>query len=247
MLHSVSPVTLAGTYLFTSETGVDNVITHPTSYTGTESDVVVRICIDPASANAGVMEIPVQNNINIFNKLQSTVGNIKSGANNSIASNQIDFESVALHEIGHCIGMGHVNLGSESGLADSLWNYTKSTVGVDNSFNLAVGADGVIGSSDDVRGDDVNLHWFQKSNNDPFTIASVIDKTTYSIDTTDLPTGDKYVANADRILSTSLGLPKTEAVMQQGTYFDEAQRTLGHDDVATISYAASGLDEQAGT
>ena len=48
-------------------------------------------------------------------------------------------------------------------------------------------------------------------------------------------------------LSTFLDLTKTEAVMQQGTYFDEAQRKLGHDDVATISYAASGLDEQAGT
>jgi hypothetical protein len=35
--------------------------------------------------------------------------------------------------------------------------------------------------------------------------------------------------------------------MQQGTFFDEAQRTLVHDDVATLLYAASGLDELAGT
>ncbi len=32
--------------------------------------------------------------------------------------------------------------------------------------------------------------------------------------------------------------------MQQGTFFDEAQRTLGHDDVATLRYAASGIDER---
>ena len=31
--------------------------------------------------------------------------------------------------------------------------------------------------------------------------------------------------------------------MQQGTYFDEAQRTLGHDDVATLRFAESGVDE----
>ena len=235
-----------GAYIFAGET-FENLIAHPNTYSGTESEAVVRICINPASANAGDMAIPVQNNINIFNELQSTTGNIKSGANNNVGSGQIDFESVALHEIGHCLGMAHVNLASESGFTDSRQDYTKSTDGSDNGFDLAAGADGVIGSSDDVRGDDGNLHWFQKSNNDPFTIAGVIDKTTYSVDLADLPPGNLFAANADRGLSTLLGLQKTEAVMQQGTYFDEAQRTLVHDDVATISYAGSGLDEQAGT
>jgi subtilisin-like proprotein convertase family protein len=35
--------------------------------------------------------------------------------------------------------------------------------------------------------------------------------------------------------------------MQQGQSFDEAQRTLGHDDVATLGYGRSGVDEVAGT
>ncbi|RKZ60535.1 MAG: hypothetical protein DRQ44_12640 [Gammaproteobacteria bacterium] len=245
LLLFVSQAVQAGAYIFAGE-GFEDLITHPNTYSGTESEVVVRICIDPASVNAGDMEIPVQNNINIFNKQQSTIGNIKQGANNNIASDQIDFESVSLHEIGHCVGMAHVNLASESGFTGAQTNYTKSTDGM-NGFDLAAGADGKIGSKDDVRGNDGNLHWFRKSNNDPFTIDNVIDKTTYSVNLADLPADDNFAANADRNLSTFLGLPKTEAVMQQGTYFDEAQRTLGHDDVATISYAASGLDEQAGT
>ena len=242
-----SPAIHAGAYIFASEENGIDLIVHPNTYTGVEPVVNVRICINPASPNAAQMEIPVQNNINIFNQLQSTSGNIKSGTNNNIGGSQLDFESVALHEIGHCLGMAHANLASESGFTDNRQNYTRSTDGADNSFNVAAGVDGVIGSSDDVRGDDVNLHWFRKSNNNPFTIDSVIDETTYSIDAADLPDGDLFAANANRDLSTLLGMVKTEAVMQQGTYFDEAQRTLGHDDVATISYGASGLDEESGT
>jgi hypothetical protein len=242
---SVTQMACAGAYLFAGEANGVDIITHPNTYTGVESEAVVRVCIDPASINAAQMEIPIQNNINTFNRLQSTLGNVQVSGN-GVNNNQIDFESVSLHEIGHCIGLAHVNLATESGVPAADRDYTKSTDGANNSFDYSAGADGVIGSSDDVRGDDVNLHWFRKSNNDPFTIDSVIDKTTYSIDIADLPSGN-FVANADRDLSTLLSLPMTEAVMQQGTFFGETQRSLGHDDVATISYAASGLDETAGT
>ena len=36
-------------------------------------------------------------------------------------------------------------------------------------------------------------------------------------------------------------------MQQEGTAFDEAQRTLTHDDVATLRLAMAGLDETAGT
>jgi len=145
--------------------------------------------------------------------------------------------------------MAHINAASESELTGNNQNYTKATDGVagpDNipaNFDLDAGADGVIGSSDDIRGNDENLVWFRKSNNDPFTIDTVIDSTTYSRDLADLPTGHTFAANADRAVSIHLGYTKTEAVMQQGTYTDEAQRTLGHDDVATLRYAGSGINE----
>jgi len=54
--------------------------------------------------------------------------------------------------------------------------------------------------------------------------------------------------NADRDVAEDIfNLYNTEAVMQQGILYDEAQHTLGHDDVAGIRYAMSGLDELAGT
>jgi hypothetical protein len=235
---------VAGAYIFASEgNGVDFVV-HPQNYSGSEDVVTVRVCIDPNSPNATDMEYSVKNNIAVYNQLAATTGNIKLGGSNNVPSGAIDFESVALHEIGHCLGMAHINAASESGLSGDNQNYSKATDGLNNSFDINAGADGVIGSSDDIRGDDVNLVWFRKSNNDPFTIDAVIDSTTYSRNLSDLPAGHSYAANADRKVSTLLGYPTTEAVMQQGTYYDEAQRTLGHDDVATLRYAASGVDER---
>src|SRR6185436_16298500 len=107
--------------------------------------------------------------------------------------------------------------------------------------------DNVIGSSDDNRGDDVNLHWFRKSNDDPFTIASTVDQTTYSRNVLDLPFGHNFTANADRTVATLLGHPNTEAVMQRGAFYDENQRSLTADDVATLRLGMSGLDMTAGT
>ena len=233
----------AGAYIFSGE-GAADVITHPSPYTGSGGTVTVRVCIDPTSPNAIDMEYSVQNNIDVFNQMTPTHDNLKTGNNNNIPSGYIDFESVALHEIGHCLGLAHINAATESGLSGSEQNYTKSADGLNDSWDLDAGADGVIGSSDDIRGDDINLVWFRKSNNDPFTMDSIVDSTTYSRKLSDLPTGHSYAANADRAVSKLLGYVKTEAVMQQGTFYDEAQRTLGHDDVATLRYAASGVDER---
>lgn len=247
ILHS--SLSYAGGYIFAGTSNGLDVITHPTGYNGTGGVVTVRVCINPASAHATEMEYAIQNNIAVYNQLTPTLDNLQRNGNNNIPSGSLDFESVALHEIGHCLGMSHVNLSSESQLTGSKQNYTKSTTGAgvstdpDKGYDLNAGADGVIGSSDDIRGDDENLIYFRRSNNNPFTIDTVIDSTTYSRNLADLPAGHSYAANADRAVSTALGLPKTEAVMQQGTFFDEAQRTLGHDDVATLRYAQSGVDE----
>lgn len=234
----------AGAYIFSGESNGVDIVTHPNTYTGTQDVVTVRVCIAPTSPNAIDMEYSVQNNIDTYNQLTPTLANVKQGSSNNIPSGFIDFESVALHEIGHCLGMDHINAASESGLPSSDANYTKATDGVNNVFDTNAGADGVIGSSDDIRGDDQNLLWFRKANNDPFSIDTLIDSTTYSRNLADLPTGHTFAANADRSVSTLLGYSKTEAVMQQGTFFNEAQRTLGHDDVATLRYAASGIDER---
>jgi hypothetical protein len=193
------------------------------------------------------MAISVQNIVNTFNGLGATTGNLVSGGSNNIPAGAIDFESVALHELGHSLGLANVNAASESGLSGADQNYTKATDGSNNVFDLDAGVDAVIGSSDDVRGDDANLFWFRMSNNNPFTIASTVDSTTYRRDIGSLPGVHTFAANGDRAVATLLGVPNTEAVMQQGTFTDEAQRTLTADGIATLRYGMAGVDELAGT
>jgi hypothetical protein len=246
LLIGIPRPAVSGAFIFAGDSNGINLIAHPTGYTGTGGNISVSVCIDPTSPNAAAMEISVQNIVAVFNGMSPTQGNLIRPSPN-LASNEVDFESVALHEVGHCIGLAHPNAASESGLVGSDRNFTKATDGVNNVFNIGAGADLVKGSGDDVRGDDVNLHWFRLTNNNPFTIAGTVDSTTYARDTAFLPGGATFAANADRDVATLLGAGSTEAVMQQETFADEEQRLLSHDDVATLRYARSGLDSTAST
>jgi len=141
-----------------------------------------------------------------------------------------------------------VNAATESGLAGANRNFTKATTGTNGVFDLNAGGDGIIGSADDIRGDDENLNYFRITDNNPFaTNLGVVDSTTYSRNIADLQGGDTYSANGDRAVAAALGFADTEAVMQQGAFFGETQRTLAADDVAGLLYAQAGLDGIAGT
>lgn len=234
----------SGVFEFAGDEHGADVIAHPTGYFANGQTLVVTVGIAPSSLHAEEMVVPVQNVINVWNQLKPTVNNVK---HNQISSKEFDFESVALHELGHCIGLAHPNLATESGLVGDDKDFTKSTRGANNRFDLDEGVDGVIGSGDDLRGDDVNLHWFAKATNNPFVLSNVIDKTTYSRDIDDLPFGDIYVANGERHVSDLFGVSNTESVMQQGIFAGETRRTLTADDVATMRLGMSGLDMIAGT
>ncbi len=236
----------AGVFEFVDESMGIDAITHPPGYSGRGGELVVTVGISPLSPFAVDMEVPVQNAINTWNQQVPTIGNVRFDEA-LVPQHMFDFESVVLHELGHCIGIGHPNLASESGLDGDDKNFTRTTRGNNKRYDLHRGADGVIGSSDDRRGDDVNLHWFSKENNNPFVLPEIIDRTTYSQDLADLPPGHLFAANADRKLSLLLGLPESEAVMQQGIFSGEARRTLVADDIAMLRIAMSGLDGLQGT
>ena len=237
----------AGAYVFAGDTNGIDVVTHPTGYTGSGTSLSIDVCIDPTSANAADMVPSVQNAIATWNAQVATTANLLSGAGSGVPGGSVDFETVVVHELGHCIGLAHPNLASESLLPTAQQDGTKTTMGPDGAFDPGAGVDGIEGSSDDQRDDDVNLNWFQQGVNNPFQMPGTTDSTTYSRNVADLPGAHSFAANADRQVGSALGFSDTECVMQQGSVSGENQRALGHEDVAAIRYAMTGVDELAGT
>jgi len=239
--------TNAGAFVFAGESNGVDLVAHPIGYSGSGGVVTVNVCIVPGTPNASLMEVSVANAVNTWNKLVPRQPNLFLGADNDLGSNEVDFESTVLHEIGHCIGSAHPNAATESGLAGDDRNYTKATDGADNVLNIDAGVDGLRGSADDIRGDDVNLHWFHTSTNSPLAIPPITDSSNYARPVALLPSGDNFAANADRDVLAALGAPNTEASMQQGAFSDEVQRQLVADDITTRKLAMSGLDRLQGT
>ena len=71
----------------------------------------------------------------------------------------------------------------ESGVSTSSpdeTDYTKALRGANNVYDFALGNDGVLGTRDDIRGDDVNVNYFRTSGtadeqNNPFTLDAIVD------------------------------------------------------------------------
>lgn len=235
----------AGVFLFAESQENPNLITYPSGYTGTEPEAQVSICIHPDSESISEMDVPLRNIVAVWNALSPVTGNLQRN-DSSLASDELDFESVLLHEMGHCVGLAHPNLASESNLSLEGQRFAKSLPGTDG-YSLDSGTDGVIGSRDDQRGDDINLIWFQKGVNDPFVFADVIDGTTFSTDLTHLPAGHAFAEIAALQVAILRGLAEEEAVMHQGTRFGATRRELSRNDASMIRLAQSGLDRAQDT
>lgn len=246
LLGLMSATVHAGAFIFADGDNPDRVA-HPSSYLGTGGEITVSVCIAPTSESIADIQVSVQNAIAAWNAREPVSPNLFLGTSNDIPFDKIDFESTLLHEVGHCLGLAHPNLATESGLPGADRNYTQADRGANGSFDIHPGSDGIKGSGDDLRGDDINLHWFNAGSNNPFALTTPIDSSTYSRELSALPAGDSFPANSDRTVGNALGFPDSEAVMQQGAFFDEDQRQLGVDDIATLGLGMAGIDRSAGT
>ncbi len=248
----------AGAFIFADDTNGVNLKTFVTGYNPSShpenKELVVTLCIDPnitlpAGTTFDQVEESVLNAIRTFNcSIYNTTSNL------SFSASGMDFESVFLHELGHCLGLAHPNLASESGLGSPQNNSTRTTQGSNSSYDVNSGSDTIYGSADDTRGDDVNLHWFKYNqstasyNNNPFQCdpveSTIYDNTSMTRDLANLPAGDNFAANGDRDVATTYGYSSStiEVVMQQGTFSSEQQLELGCDDVETLALAKAGDD-----
>jgi hypothetical protein len=164
-----------------------------------------------------------------------------------------DFFGTLIHEFGHTLGLAHPTLIPRGqNLARGEGKFTTAEPGPNGKLDLDQGEDGLRGSADDERGDDVNAVFFKKADNDPYTLpeSGIIDSTTYSREVEDLPEGDRSPNVSSREIARKVfALESTEGMMVSGGSLipGQVRRGLSADDIAGIRYAMSGLDEIQGT
>ncbi|MEM6797240.1 MAG: hypothetical protein AAF725_24930 [Acidobacteriota bacterium] len=226
---------LAGSFSTAGETLGEDLILHPVGYDGTGGELVLTVCLDPADPRSAQAESAVFFAARTWNERVAATGNLRADA---VPAGTLDFESTALRALGLCLGLEDPS--------DSQ-GFARATNGA-GGFDRDPGVDAVAGTRDDLRGDDQSLTWFRLLDNDPLTASqATVDASTYSRDTAVLPEGDTFAATATRAAAAAQGFPETEAVMVADLRPGETKRRLTFDDIATLRYAETGLDEIAGT
>ncbi|MEM8993523.1 MAG: hypothetical protein AAGF23_01900 [Acidobacteriota bacterium] len=235
-LLAPEPAAWAGSFSVAGESLGEDSILHPAGYDGGGGPLELTVCLDPTSPSAVAASATLRFAVDTWNGRAVTANNVRTDA--GVPPIEVDFESEALRGLGLCLGLDDPSDAS---------GFTAATNGDNDVFQRDDGLDDVAGTRDDLRGDDGNLMWFRFFDNDPFTVSATVDSTTYALSTAVLPEGDTFAATPTRAVAAAVGAGATEAVMVAGLQPGEAKRRLSADDVATLRYAESGLDELAGT
>ncbi len=222
------------------------------NYFGTGGELAaVRVCIDSSISPglAAAAEPAVRNVIATYNRFRSLPDNtFAAGADTSAPADQVDFETVLLHELLHAHGLDHPNQADNpAGNGTSRYDDTRSGGGANGVLDHLGDADGIPGSGDDQRGDDVSLAWFARGSNDPAALPAIVDTTTMARTLDDLPPGQHFAANGNAAVMAALGYANSEAAAVQGYVQGRVQHHLHSDDLAMLQLARAGLDGIAGT
>lgn len=215
-------------------------ITHPLGYDGSTKTLYISVGHSSGFLFSEDMQTSIKNIIATWNEQQPSSYNLINGESEGMAFTDMDLESTLLHEMGHCLGLDHPNIGDKSQINPTS-NATLTLKGSNHYFNLLSNNDQVDGSPDDNRGNDTNLHWFNQYNN-PFMMPDSSDVRSLYINKAYLPNNDIFIANGSREFALLLGLINTEVVMQQQAFPQEIQRQLSADDIYTLQLAQAGFD-----
>jgi hypothetical protein len=225
---------------------------YPTSPNPVGANYSITVCLDPNNTPLNA-EQSVRNAVAEYNRMQGQNSNVTAGP----GGGQVDFESMLLHELGHCMGLDHNTLGPTETGDSNMFFFTNAQPGPNAVLNGNAGVDTVRASRDDVRLDDVNKHWFRVGSNNPFTaLPAVIDQTTWSISTLNLPVGHTFAEAAtsfnpcapQNAANTSLlrGVNGSMAAMMPVLCSNNSVRRLQFDDVATLRIARAGYNGTQG-
>ena len=243
-------MTDAGSFITVNQDEPDRVA-HQNYYGAGGELTAIRVCLDnsinPDLATAA--EPAVRNVIATYNRFRSLPDNtFATGTDTSAPPDQVDFETVLLHEFMHAHGLDHPNQADNPAGGGTYLYYDSRSGGGDNGMLDHLGnADGLAGSPDDERGDDVNLVWYPRGSNDPAVLPAVVDTTTMAHVLDYLPAGQHFAANGNADVMAALGHPNSKAVAVQGYVQGRVGHHLHNDDMAMLRLARAGLDGIAGT
>jgi len=221
------------------------IVVHPPGYNGSPGTLALGVCVTGAASGL----VPaLQGAIATLDSLAPTTQNCVGPCflvDESVPAGSQPFstESVLMHELLHCLGLGHHNDAATS------FTNTRDETSIDD------GNDDIRGSFDDIPaplpGARV-LHWFRinaasAGDNDPVTIdATVIQDGTFTRRIQDLTGPNRWPASANRAVSNSLGFSGTASVMLSLPSPRTRYTGLTADDVNTLQFGMAGLDELVG-